>query len=187
MAAEVALAFHRAARSAEGHELRMWESEWDAAEFLRPSRVIPDARLVYRTGSWELDAFVEIDTGTERTTRFVQKIREYISAWRDGGWRERLESWPMVLTVTVTQMRASVLRHGTDELLRSQRDAARLARATEFDFAALVDVRGPRGPLGEIWQVAGREGVHALVPAESSAPPGLVEAAESDGASGSDP
>ncbi len=184
MAAEVALAFHGAARSHEGHELRTWESEWEAAELLRSSKVIPDARLVYRTRSWELEAFVEIDTGTERTTRFVQKIREYVRAWRDGGWRGRLASWPLVLTVTVTTRRASILRQATENLLRSQRDAARLARATEFDFAALPDVGGARGPLGEIWQVALRDGMHALVPAERSGPPDMVREAKSSGANG---
>ena len=42
--------------------------------------------------------FVETDTGTERTTRFVQKIREYVRAWRSGNWRAHLTSWPLVLT-----------------------------------------------------------------------------------------
>jgi hypothetical protein len=85
--------------------------------------------------------------------RALLQATKYVAAWRDGGWRERLASWPLVLTVTVTTRRATILRHATEELLRSQRDAMRLARATEFDFAALPDVRGAKGPLGEIWQV----------------------------------
>src|SRR5207302_1049666 len=140
MAAEVALAFRRAARSRKGHELREWESDWDVAERLRPSRLVPDARLVYRSTSWEIDAFVEIDLGTERVSRFAEKMREYINAWREGSWRASLPSWPLTLTVTTTAARTSALRLVTEELLRSHRDAARLAKATEFDFAPLGDV-----------------------------------------------
>lgn len=171
--AEVALAFRRAARSYVGHELREWESSWDAGQRLRPSRVVPDGRLVYRTPSWEIDGFVEIDLGTERTGRYAAKLREYLKAWRSGSWRARLASWPLVLTVTVSMRRASALRSATGELLRSQHDAPRVTRATEFDFAALSDLRGPKGPLGAIWQVANREGRHGLIPDESNDSPSL--------------
>jgi hypothetical protein len=173
--AELALAFRRAARSHAGHDLREWESDWDAAEWLQPSRVVPDGRLVYRTPSWEIDAFVEIDLGTERTSRYVAKLREYLSAWRSGSWRARLASWPLVLTVTTSSRRASALRGASEQLLRSQRDALRVTRATEFDFAALPDVHGPKGPLGEIWQVAGRDGRHTLIADDRNAPSGLLD------------
>ena len=171
MAAEVALAFRRAARSRKGHELREWESDWDVAERLRPSRLVPDARLLYRSAFWEIDAFVEIDLGTERVSRFAEKMREYINAWRDGSWRGRLPSWPLTLIVTTSARRASTLRLVTEELLRSQGEAARLAKATEFDFAPLTDVLGAKGPLGQIWQIAGRDGFHGLIPEDIQAPP----------------
>jgi len=180
MAAEVALAFRRAARARQGHELREWESDWDAAERLRPSPVVPDARLVYRSASWEIDAFVEIDLGTERVSRFAEKMREYINAWRGGSWRARLPSWPLTLTVTTSTRRASTLRLVTEELLRSQGDAARLAKATEFDFAPLTDVLGAKGPLGEIWRVAGRDGLHGLLPEDIQEPPNSGAAGAED-------
>jgi hypothetical protein len=173
--AEVALAFHRAARVHEGHELRDWESGWDAAQWLRPSRVVPDGRVVYRTPSWEIDGFVEIDLGTERTGRYAAKVREYMSAWPSGNWRARLASWPLVLTITTNLRRASSLREATEELLRTQRDALRITRATEFDFAAVSDLHGPKGPLGAIWQVANREGMHALTPDEYKPSPQLID------------
>lgn len=164
VAADVALAFRHAARSHPGHEVREWESDRDAAERLRPSRVIPDARLVYRTPSWEIDAFVEIDLGSERVSRFAQKVSEYLAAWRSGTWRAHLRSWPLVLTVTTSAERAIELRRATDELLRLQRDAERVAKATEFDFASLTEVRDTSGPLSSIWQVAGHSGLRPLIP-----------------------
>lgn len=163
-AADVALAFRRAARSHPGHEVREWESDRDAAERLRPSRVIPDARLVYRTPSWEIDAFIEIDLGSERVSRFAQKVSAYLGAWRSGTWRAHLRSWPLVLTVTTSAERAMELRRATDELLRLERDAERVTKATEFDFASLTQVRDMNGPFGRIWQVAGQSGLRPLIP-----------------------
>jgi len=174
MVADIALAFRRAARGCPSHELSEWESDWDAAERLRPSPVIPDAHLVYRTPSWEIDAFVEVDLGTERTSRFTEKVRAYLDTWRSGTWRTRLPSWPLVLTVTTNAARVSTLRHATEELLRSQRDAVRVADVMEFDFAALADLVGESGPLGRIWQVAGRAGLHALLPTDGEVTAGTT-------------
>jgi hypothetical protein len=50
-------------------------------------------------------------------------------------------------------------------------DAARLPKVAEFDFAPLADVLGAEGPLGEIWRVADRDGLHGLVPEDIQAPP----------------
>ena len=55
---------------------------------------------------------------------YLAEALEYINAWRGGSWRASLPSWPLRLTVTTTARRASALRLVTEELLRSQGDAA---------------------------------------------------------------
>jgi DNA-binding PadR family transcriptional regulator len=180
MAADVCLAFRRAARAEEGHELSEWESERESAARLESARVVPDARLVYRTPAWEVDAFVEIDLGTERASRFAGKVRDYCAAWRSGSWRAHLPSWPLVLTVTTDGRRAVALRRATEQLLRSQRDAERLIPpAVEFDFTSLPDLLGPSGPLGAVWQVAGREGLQTLITDDEGVPDGGATPLES--------
>ena len=94
----------------------------------------------------------------------------YLEAYRAGRWRERLTVWPLVLTVTPTLARATALRRVTEDVLERDRDRQRLA-AVEFDFAALGDLQAPEGPLGAIWQIAGRVGRHALIPAEAATNP----------------
>ena len=165
--AEVALAFEEAACTHPGHELSEWAADWQLAELLGPSRVIPDALLRYSTRHWEFDAFVEVDLGSERPRRFAEKIAAYLDLYRRGEWRGRLRAWPLVLTLTASAARASALKRTTEEVTRRQRDA-RLARL-EFDFAALEAVLGDEGPLGAIWQVAGHDGQQRLVPEDDDA------------------
>jgi hypothetical protein len=184
MAADVALAFLRTARSHPGHDLSAWESDREAAECLGPSHVVPDGRLVYATGDWEVSAFVEIDLATEQPSRFAEKVREYLDACASGSWRARLPAWPLVLTITPSGIRATALRRATEDLLRVEGCLPDSAHPIEFEFAALPDLEGPNGPLGEIWQVAGRIGAHALIPAKRAE---LVAAAEELGESGSAP
>src|SRR5438105_9071294 len=45
---EIELSFRRTAARHEGHELQLWEADWQIAMRLGDSTVIPDARLVYR-------------------------------------------------------------------------------------------------------------------------------------------
>ncbi len=169
---------HRAARPRPGHDLAEWEPEWQAAERLG-SGVVPDGRVVYATETYEVSAFVEADLGTERPSRFAEKIASYLEAYRAGRWRERLPAWPLVLTVTTTATRATALRRATEDVLERQRDRERLAATIEFDFAPLPDLQGPAGPLGRIWQTAGIPGLHALIPVEAltkpSAPTGASD------------
>ena len=162
MAADVALAFVRSARSHAGHELLDWESYEQGAAELRGSRLVPDARVAYTTPAWRLDAFVEIDLATEGTRFFSAKIHRYLDYYRSDTWRARLPTWPAVLTVTPTAQRASALRVATEAVVAPY--AERIAQATKFAFAALDDLLGARGPLGTIWQVAGREGLELLIP-----------------------
>lgn len=161
--AEVALTFRRAARSRRSHALVRWEADWEIGGWLREAPVVPDAYLVYATPSCEIHAFIEVDLGTERPARFAHKIRGYVALYRNGAWRSRLATWPVVLVVTPDLGRASTLRHASETVLRVPHDDERLASFMEFDFAPLADLVGPSGPLGAIWQVTGRSGLQPLV------------------------
>jgi hypothetical protein len=59
--------------------------------------------------------------------------------------------------------RAVALKAATEPLLRRAYYAARLARSAEFLFTSLGALAGPCSPLGPIWRVAGRDGLHPLV------------------------
>src|SRR5439155_27186640 len=122
MCAEVALAFHDVARTHPGHELSAWLADWQIADLLASSRVVPDALLAYSTRSWEFDAFVEVDLGSERPRRFAGKIAAYLDLYRRGAWRRRLRAWPLVLTITKGAARATALKKATEELIRRQRE-----------------------------------------------------------------
>jgi len=161
--ADVALAFHRAARSRPNHEVIAWHSDWQSALRLGPSRVVPDAHLVYATANYEIDAFVETDMGTEGTRFFGRKIASYLDLYRSGTWQAQLRTWPVILTVTPNAARAAALRRATESVLSAERDSARVVQVTEFRFAHLTDVLGRVGPLGEIWQVACRRGPRSLL------------------------
>lgn len=170
MTADVALAFRRAARGHAGHVLVEWAHDWQSARRLGSSTVVPDAQLVYATPEWELTAFVEVDMGSEGLRFFAGKIERYLDLYRAGTWRSELTTWPLVLTVVPTAARASALRQTTEKLLARQSDAARISHATTFAFGSLDDLRGDVGPLGPMWQFAGRSGPgQLLIPA--SEPP----------------
>lgn len=161
MTADVALAFRRAASVHRGHELLDWECDWQAAARLGTDSVTPDSRLVYATEENEIEALAEIDLGTEGTRFFSGKIRRYVELFRSGEWQKLMVQWPVVITVTRSETRATDLKNCTENVLRSQADHPRLAVQTEFAFAALDDV--VRDPLDIIWQVAGRSGRYALL------------------------
>lgn len=180
MAADLYVAFVRAARRNPGHEVGDWEPDRRAVELLGSSRLVPDGYLVYRTGEWQVDAFVEIDLATESPSTFGSKVAQYIAALRRGTWRMQLPRWPVVLTVTPGAARAGSLRRVTESVLRRERDAERLAEVAEFDFASIFDLLGPSGPLGCIWQIAGREGLHPLIPAEFEPDPPEASALRQD-------
>ena len=166
--AEVALAVRRGARAKPGHHLVSWESDWEIATTLPNSPIRPDARLVYATADCEVDAFVEVDLSTERPVVFARKIARYLALYRSGAWRTRLAVWPVVLVVTPSAVRAVSLRRTTEAVLAGTDDEAR--RGTEFRFVSLGHLQ-EAGLAGEIWQVAGRDGLHPLVDA---APAGAV-------------
>lgn len=164
--ADVALAFRRAALARPGHLFVSWESDWELAETLGPSPIRSDGRLVYATGSCELEAFIELDLDTERPAAFAKKIARYLDCYRSGLWRERLPCWPTVLTVAPTVVRATSLRRTTEAVLAAASDGPALAQVTEFCFAAAAHLEEDGGPLGAIWQITGRTGFQGLLDAE---------------------
>lgn len=119
MAADVELAFRRAVRGHPGHELELWECDWQTALKLGGKKLLPDARLVYRLGRVLVDAFVEVDLGTEGTRFFAGKVDRYVAARYDGDWRAHLPRWPMTLTITPTAARAASLWDATTARLKS--------------------------------------------------------------------
>ncbi len=162
--ADIALALRRSARAYPGHALIEWECDWQAAERLGTSLVVPDAHFAYRTATCVIDALLEVDLGTERASRFARKVEAYLDVYRDGSWRTMLKTWPLVLTVTPDEERATALRRTTEALLSSSPEAESTADATEFAFTSLPTLLGPLGPLGKIWRVAGKSGVRSVIP-----------------------
>ena len=71
------------------------------AATLGPSPVRPDARLVYATTDCELEAFVEIDRGTEGAPIFAAKIAAYVAFYRSGAWQGALSVWPVTRSCAV--------------------------------------------------------------------------------------
>ena len=158
--AEVALAVRRGARAQPGHHLVSWESDWEIATALPDVPVRPDARLVYATPECEVDAFIEVDLSTERPVVFARKIARYLAVYRSSAWRTRLAIWPVVLVVTPSAVRAVSLRRTTEAVLAGTDNDTR--GGTEFRFTSLQHLQD-LGLAGEIWQVAGRIGLHPLL------------------------
>ena len=153
MAADVELAFRRAARGSPGHELELWECDWQTGLKLGSKAVLPDARLVYRLGRLLLDAFVEVDLGTEGTRFFAGKVDRYISARYDGDWRAHLPRWPMTLTITPTAARAASLYDAATARLEANPYSA---GGMVFKFCSIDTLLGEPGLLGTRWRVAGK-------------------------------
>jgi hypothetical protein len=160
MVGNIALAFRRSARAEPDRCLELWECDWRTAALLGSGSVAPDARLVYRIARREIHAFIEADRGTEGSRFFEGKVARYLDLYRSGTWRDHLPVWPLVLTVTPSERRAVELRRATERVLSTRKEGPLIGRA--FRFGALEDVRGARGPLHEIWQVAARTGRHPL-------------------------
>jgi hypothetical protein len=135
MCADVALAFRQAARAHVGHELVDWECDWAAAERLGSTVVVPDAHLAYRAEGSTLDAFLEVDLGTEGSRVFGRKVDRYLDLYRNGEWRAHLPVWPLVITVTVSPTRAALLRRATATVLDAQYDSDHIKQVTGFAFS----------------------------------------------------
>jgi len=153
-AADVELAFRRATRGNPGHELELWECDWQTAMKLGSKTLLPDARLVYRLGRVLIDAFVEVDLGTEGTRFFARKVDRYVTARHDGDWRTQLPRWPLTLTITPTAARAASLWDATTARLEAHPYSS---GGMVFKFCAIDALLGESGVLGARWRVAGKK------------------------------
>jgi hypothetical protein len=179
MVAEIALVFLRRARASSGRDVLGWESDWQVAENLSHLPVAPDAKLTYQRGGRRTHAFIEADRGSEGTRFFGRKIERYLDLYRDDS-RLPLPVWPLILTVTRNEARASELRRASETILQAQTQMSGISRA--FRFASLDALRGNVGPFGEIWQVAGRTGRFPLVDEPATA--AVVPVERREGSSG---
>jgi hypothetical protein len=179
MVAEIALVFHRQARASSGQEVLVWQCDWQVAQSLGPLPVAPDAKLTYQRSSRRTHAFIEADRGSEGTRFFGRKIDRYLDLYRDDS-RLPLPVWPLILTVTLNEERASELRRATEAILRAQTQMSGIGRA--FRFTSLDALRADTGPFGEIWQIPGRTGRFPLIDEPATVVDVPAERRESSGA-----
>ena len=158
MTADIALAFRRAARSNPGHELFVWECDWQARQRLGFSAVVPDAYFAYASKDLEVAAFLEVDLGTEGSRFFARKAGRYLDLYRSDNWRKQLETWPLILVVTPTDRRAALLLSATRKLLATHE----LQGQVEFGFCALPTVLA-ESPLAAVWRMSTRDEPQALL------------------------
>lgn len=135
--ADVAECFYRCARDHPGHELIEWRSDWESAQRLGSSLVVPDAFVVYASDRYELHAFVEVDLGTGGSKYFATKIERYLDLYRSELWRTTIGLWPSVLIVAPTPTRVEFLRRVTEQVIDRQPDRSALRNGTEFLFSDL--------------------------------------------------
>lgn len=70
--------------------------------------------------------------------------------------------WPVVLIVTPSPTRSTLLRTATERVIKAQFDDRTLMRATEFAFCDLPTLVR-EGPLAPIWHRAGATSARALL------------------------
>ena len=156
------LAFGGAVGKGSGPELLDWECDWETMRRVGRTGIVPDAHLVVATDQQEVEAFLEIDLGTEGTRHIIRKLTGYLDLYRSGSWRRALPGWPTILIVTIDAARAKRLQRITEDLLGEQADAGELRTQVEFSFGSLKELV-ELGPLAPIWSVAGHRGRKGLI------------------------
>jgi len=149
--ADFAVAVQEAAGSSPEDELVEWSCDWETAERLGPTDLIPDAFMIYQSGGLELHAFIEIDRGTVNSKKFAAKIERYLDLLSSGTWQPQLAVWPTVLTLVPDAARVRLLKRATEAVLEHR--GGGLADASEFAFA--VQDEACRNPVGRVWITAG--------------------------------
>lgn len=157
--ADFAIALQVAATASADHRLLDWSCDWETAEKLGGSELIPDAFFVYQGDGVELLAFVEIDLGTVNSKYFAAKVGRYLDFFTSETWQGRLPVWPTILTVTPDAARARLLKRATESALKHR--GGGLMDATEFAFAVQLDACS--NPLGSVWSTAGFSGSRRLL------------------------
>ncbi len=161
--ADIAIVFRGAVERAAGPAIT-WECDWETVSRIGSTLVIPDALLTYELERRRIYAFIEADRATEHSPAFERKIARYLRLYRSDRWRDALPVWPLVLTITTTPRQARRLRRCAAHAVTR---AGELHLLSRFRFTSFGELCGPRGPLGQIWQVAGRDGLHPPIDARS--------------------
>ena len=111
---------------------------------------------------------LELDRGTVKRRNWRRKIRAYLEYTSTGKYEQRYGTRSLrVLTVVQTARRATDEK---DEERKVRRRVAHIKRWTEeeggknlFWFAAGTDIVPDMVLSGEVWQIAGQDGLHSLM------------------------
>ncbi len=167
--ADFALALQASASASHEDRLIEWSCDWETAERLGGTAIVPDGFFVYQGKTVELFAFVEIDLGTVNSKTFAAKVGRYLDLYSSANWQKSLPVWPMVLTLTPDAARARLLRRATEGVVKA-RGGPTSAAGTEFAFSTQSEACSD--PVGPVWEIAGVTGRHALIDATSPSPGG---------------
>lgn len=99
---------------------------------------------------------VDVQRTLDRANGFLSS--RYIELYRSGSWRERFETWPLIIVVTPTERRAALLLSATRKLVATQQ----VARQVEFAFCALPKILA-ESPLAAVWRVSTKDEPQRLV------------------------
>jgi hypothetical protein len=124
----------------------------------------PDAEIAHRAGDRLVRAFLEIDLGNWKTDAFGRRLEGYVPFWRGDRWHAL--GRPDLLVVAQNDERARRLRDIAVRLLEIE--APWLAEVPVVLFTSTARVLGGAGPLGTIWQMTERPGLHSLLWAAGS-------------------
>jgi hypothetical protein len=126
MLADIAVALQVAAREAD--VALAWESDWQAVTRLGSAMAIPDALATFEHDGRRVRAFMEADRSTEHDEAFATKVRRYVQLYLADEWRTAISSWPLILTVTLSDVRARAIARVCQRVAIAQ-GGSRIARA----------------------------------------------------------
>ena len=144
MLADIAVALRDAARR--GEVGLVWESDWEAVARLGSATAIPDALVTFEHAGWHTRAFIEADRSTEHDEAFASKVRRYVQLYLADAWRTALASWPLILMITTSDVRARELARVAYRVCASE-GGLRIAKA----FRATSLEHFSTSPFGPIW------------------------------------
>jgi len=104
----------RCAERADGFELTTFDSEptsWRSFHGPGGARLTlkPDAFVITESGGYEDHVFVEVDLGTETTSRIIAKAKTYVGYYRSGREQHRSGLFPQVLWLVPDLARIELL------------------------------------------------------------------------------
>lgn len=122
--------------------------------------VMPDAEISYETDGRKRQAFLEVDRGTEPTSRFSGKVRGYLAYLASGDYERRYGLPRFRLLVVVPSVRrreslaAAVGKSVEDAAPRLGRDPSGFL--TQVGYAVASELR-PDTASGNVWLCQGRQ------------------------------